>query len=200
MVTVPNLPYKSQLEPGALWANSDCGAACVWMVAKLDRLIRGLELRDDVDAMARLLARYRWGYDLSRPDQVAAARQRFATIGDLTWLAQQYRVPLFPSDYSHATTRLTIDRIRLELDQLRPVICLVLYEELTTRRNKSFKGGHYVVVKGYEADTFYLNDPYYPGDEGEGVDVPAEELAKALKPGRPNPYFSLPSGLYYRRS
>lgn len=197
MTVIIDVPYHSQIEPGALWASNDCGVACVWQLAKYDRDLKQLPLRDNIDTMAQLLARHRWGYDLKVPDQVRAARSRFSTIADLAWLATQYRVTAYPSDASRPATRLTVDRLRAELDKGRPTIVLVLYELMPTRHFTAFGGGHYVVVTGYDQDLFFLNDPYFPGQAGKEVTATSDELALAIQPGKPNPYFSVPSGLYY---
>jgi len=70
-----------------------------------------------------------------------------------------------------------------ELDAGRPVISLIRYANLKGRQNQRFRGGHFVVVVGYNEREIILNDPDWWGSKrggGAGFRVPRAEFEGAI--------------------
>lgn len=175
---VIDVPHYSQEGPTAKLYFNDCGPACVRMVWGWQqvRLGRADSPAVTIDAMAR---------------RVLRSAKAFSSILELQRLGGMYGLNLRPVSRDAG---ITPDRIRSEIGMGLPLIALVLYGELSGRQNKGFTGGHFVVVVGYDADGYYLNDPDWYGkraSEGKGWRVPAAEFEQALNPGA-NRWFSNP--------
>lgn len=177
-----DVPYYSQEDKEAQWAGNDCGIACVYMLVAFHRQ----EPPDfTIDWLAKKV--------LPRPSA-------FAYTSHLVRAGALAGVEMMSSDFRDPALQLNPSNIKNEIDKGRPVIQLIGYGHLTQRLNQKFKGGHYVVVVGYNEFGYFINDPDWYGPrrlEGKSWFVPRIEFEQAIlaQPG----WFSIPyQGVFYR--
>ena len=148
-----SVPYSGQVGTNANEHYNDCGPACVSMILK-------------------------WG-GITPPsidnlfNEVQPSGDGYTSFGDLMRLLDRHGVD---SDYD---ALVPIDDLFWILTTGVPVIALVLYGDLETIRPNSFKGNHFVVVRGMDLDTVYINDPLNTPTTGENIDVPMAMFEKA---------------------
>jgi LysM repeat protein len=158
-----DVPYHSQEDADAKWAAADCGPACVRMLIGWNALRQGQpdpNLSIDEVAKATGMGRNRFSF----PRQLVA-------VGEKYGLKLEYR-----RDAKLAA-------VLAELDAGRPVISLIRYANLKGRQNQRFRGGHFVVVAGYNDREIVLNDPDWWGNNrngGAGFRVPRAEFEGAI--------------------
>jgi hypothetical protein len=160
-----DVPYHSQEDGDARWAGADCGPACVRMLIGWNAVRQGQSnpnLTLDEVSKATGMGRRRFSF----PSQLVI-------VGENYGLKLAYRKDAkFPA-------------VLAELDAGRPVISLIRYANLTGRQNQRFRGGHFVVVVGYNDSEIVLNDPDWWGSrrsEGAGFRVPRDEFEDAIGP------------------
>lgn len=144
-----NVPYASQWGwPSA--RTGMCGPASAWMIAAADRTRRSVKMPAEitVDSIA---------------DWIGLKGSAFSSMADVRNALVAYGV------YALRTLDLTIARIKQEIDAGRPVIALGQYSHLSQRSDKTFGGGHILVVVGYDDASIICNDPDYPGSSGRQV-------------------------------
>jgi uncharacterized protein YvpB len=138
------------------YSNSDCGAACVAMWLRF----RGVEV--SVDAVS-----------------VATGRQAnypYTTFADLDKAANKYGL-----DLVHQFGTLTPLLIKDEINAGRPVIALAHYPSLPERYDPNYKASHWVILMGYDEETFFYNDPYWRNAiDGEAIPITGAQLVNAL--------------------
>ncbi|MBN2044826.1 MAG: C39 family peptidase [Anaerolineales bacterium] len=143
------VPYRSQRDSDALYAPSDCGAACVGMLLKA----YGMDVT--IDAIFRATGQ---------------PQQNFLSRGDLIKAANKYQVSL--RRFSGGDQ----DYLKRRIDENRPVIALVNYKAWSTPGSgvttmSTFTKTHFVVVTGYDGDDILINDPLWWGSRRlEGKD------------------------------
>ena len=159
------VPYHSQEDGNARWARPDCGPPCIRMMIgwNAERLWQP-DPNLSVDDVSKAMDMGRNGFSL--PKKLVAVGERFS-------LKLDYR-----SDA-------TLNRMIAELDAGRPLISLIRYANLTGRQNQRFRGGHFVVVIGYNDREIILNDPDWWSSrrsEGAGFRVSRTEFEEAIGP------------------
>lgn len=180
MNTIADVPYCSQV--GNQYRNN-CGPACVLMVYNHYRQQHGQTPAPLTVDHVRAL---------STP---AERRHNTSTTADLVAMANQINF-LYKDNFKLQSTngadiRLTPGRIRTEIDAGRPVIQLLLYRHLIERNEVLYRGGHFVVVVGYDDSRYMIHDPYWPDLEGAYWRVPANQFERAIAPEQ-NMFFSVP--------
>ncbi len=158
-----DVPYHSQEDLDARWAAADCGPTCVRMLIGWHALRRGRPNPPlTVDEVSRV---------------TGMGPSRFSFPSQLVRAAARFGLRLVE------TREMTMERVIAELDAGRPLIALVRYGSISYRQKLSFRGGHFVVVIGYDSQHIYVNDPYWWGDrraEGAGLAVPRREFERAI--------------------
>lgn len=121
---------------------SDCGAACVAMIANYKGRACSV---DDVSKQTGKPKNY---ISLSFAELMTAA----ATFGVVL------------KHYSGAA----IEDFASDIDAGKPAIVLVNYRSLpaTNRSDAQYNGGHYILVIGYGSDSIVYHDPYWPTADG----------------------------------
>ena len=143
------VPYRSQRDSDALYAPSDCGAACVGM------LLKAYGMNATIDEIFKATGQ---------------PQQNFLSRGDLIKAASQYQVTL--RRFSDGDQ----DYLKRKIDQNRPVIALVNYAAWSKPGSgvvtqSDFAKTHFVVVTGYDGDDVLINDPLFWGSRRqEGKD------------------------------
>lgn len=152
-----DVPFRSQIGPGAGAFNKDCGAACANMLFQYMLIRAGFRpaLAVTVD-------------DMARDSELAIKGDKGLTPQAVAGLLQRYGIA------AEAVRPLTVDLILHYLDEVGPVIVLVKYAHI---RRDPFTGGHFMVVYGYGTHGFWMHDPY---TGGANLYVPREALERAL--------------------
>jgi hypothetical protein len=138
------------------YSNSDCGPACVAM---------WLNYRSKVVTV----------------DDVSKATGKppgytYTVFADLDRAANFYGL-----DLVHYLGTLTLDIIRREIDALRPVLALVHYPSLIEKFSKTYSLSHWILIMGYDGDTFFYHDPYWlTAVDGAAIPITQAQLLVAL--------------------
>lgn len=172
------VPYHSQEDQDARWAGADCGPTCIRMLIGWDALRRG---RPDPNISVDEVSQ-----------KTGMGRYRFSFPRQLVTVGARYGLKLVE------TRSADMNRVIAELDAGRPVISLIRYGSIPGRQNVTFRGGHFVVVIGYDDHYIYLNDPDWWGDlrdKGAGFAVTRANFERAIgadswKAGNP-PYWAV---------
>jgi hypothetical protein len=117
------------------WSKSDCGSACLAMVANY------LNHPCSVDDVSIKTGRPRNFLALDYNELIAAA-SRFGIT--LHWFGGA-----------------TLDALCSDLDHNKPVIVLVNYKDLPSRYDLNYNAGHYIVIVGYDSTGVIYHDPYF---------------------------------------
>ncbi len=136
-----NIPYRSQRDSDALYAPSDCGAACVAMI---------------LEAV---------GVNVSIDDVFKNTHQhqtKFLSRSDLKHTASHYSLALEKFQDGNK------DFIVSSINQNRPLIALVNYQAWVkpgsgVETQSKFEKTHFVVVTGYDGNDILINDPLWWG-------------------------------------
>lgn len=135
------IPYRSQRDSDALYAPSDCGAACVAM------LLQAFGIQVSIDDVFRATAEPQWAF-LSRSNLKTAASQFQLSLRRF-------------SDGDQAF-------IKRKIDDNRGVIALINYAAWSragsgVSTQSTFAKTHFVVITGYDGDDVLINDPLWWG-------------------------------------
>jgi uncharacterized protein YvpB len=174
---VLEVPWVSQLDPVTAPEGYDCGQACVLML---------LQYYDKVnsDVTVKTLT------DILSGSTTAAALKGLAALSS-------FGLALDTTPVERTTS--SIASLRKLIAAGRPVILLVNYgdldliDHLQSGRNQ---GLHWLVLTGYDEDTFYVNDPLWlswqlngqGGRGGGGLKLSIDNLAVAVRTYEPALY------------
>lgn len=165
---VLNVPYLSQLGPGADLHSNDCGAACA----------------------AMLIGAYTG--DTLTPDEVydatGAQGDRYLSAAQLLAVLRSYNVPAaWDQD-------LPLGELFELLAGKKPFIALIKYQALRDAglTESQFAGMHFLVVCGADIRNVYVHDPLWRGEGGRYLAVPTQVFMQAWSeagsdPAAPNP-------------
>jgi hypothetical protein len=166
------IPYRSQSDPDANFATTDCGAACVAM------LLEGFGNFVKIDDIFKATNRPHNVF-LSRGDMIKAA-------GDFNLGLRRYNVG-------------SQDFLKNSIDANKPLIALVNYKAWSdpgsgVSTQSSFKSAHFVVVTGYDGNDVFIHDPLWWGPrrlEGKDKRMTYAQFAAAWStahtfPGNPD--------------
>lgn len=134
------VPYRSQHDQDAQISRLDCGPACVAMILQF------------------------YGKNIAIDDVTRIAGLDSTNANELKSAAENWNVHLM----------LLLDIAPHEIEDLidagRPMIALVDYAKFgDNRQDRNYNGLHWVVIVGYDAKYFYINDPdYWSGRRLEG--------------------------------
>ena len=161
-VTILQVPWVSQLGPGAAFALGDCGPACAAMV--LNYLGRQVTV-DQVSIQTGLPRSYKWS-------SFVHIKKAFRYWGIESYWARNC----------------TLDNLRVELDNNRPVIVLVDYDHLPVYWDANYAAkspnGHFILLVGYSTDgRFHYHDPYYPNRDGAFIACTEAQFEEAWGEG-----------------
>jgi hypothetical protein len=143
------VPYQSQITPGAMQHNNDCGAASTLMVLN--------------------------AYNLAKELTVDQIYDKVAPSGDISLSATGLQAVL--TSYKVKNKWMADMQIHDMYDVLvdqRLAIALIHYAPLVKAKlteKTNFLGAHFVVVVGMDIKSISLNDPYTTGS-GAGIEVP----------------------------
>jgi hypothetical protein len=154
MINLP-IPYKSQWAADAVKSKSDCYAASLAMVAAAFGKNYSTDQLTVISGAGTGMTSMIQAIDAIQAIGLIATRTRGSTISDL----------------------------KSFLDVGRPVIALLHYGALSDRQDQNFKGGHFLVARGYDDSAIITNDPDYYGariNDGEAKRYPIWEFEKAM--------------------
>jgi uncharacterized protein YvpB len=165
-----DVPYLSQWDaPDADDRPGDCGPACVAMLAHYLT-----DERPTVDDAATAAGQPR-----------TAPGKWYTGHAQLRAAARAFGLNLLTRSPASGNP-LALDLVEIELAAGRPVIALINYGTLADDvggNQDSFRGGHWVLVIGYDADNFYIHDPDFWGTrrfEGAERRVSRQALGRAM--------------------
>jgi hypothetical protein len=160
------VPFRTQRD-GSPYAGSNCGPAALAMVLEAYGISQG---NDDLRYLTHT-------YQGTWPRRGGTALQHMAQVGEDFGLRA---VGLYEGDRFR---RWSVDDVRAEVEQGRPVIALVKYRLLPGRDYSPVRYDHYVVLWDVTPDGFIYNDPIYPGgDEGFARFMTTAQLDAAMAP------------------
>jgi LysM repeat protein len=156
-------PYRSQLD-GTPWQAANCGPVSLGMgLDSLGIRISSTELRRQVTNAQ--------GFGGNSVGTLMDALARVATRNG----AQA--VGLFEGNQ---IARWSLDDLRGQLRQGRPVIVQVRYRYLPGRGRSLYAGDHYIILTGRNGDAFLYNDPMDADGPGFNRQMTAGELERAM--------------------
>jgi len=156
------------------YSNSDCGSACVAMIANY---IGKLPIIVTVDEASIATGQPRGFKSLGFADLIKAGAHFGLT------LAHDYGV--------------MIDQFSADIDAGKPSIILVNYKSLpaSNRYDARYDGGHYILFVGYGSDSVIYHDPYWPVASGGAfrllTHAEFETAYSTVAPGNTSAYHSL---------
>jgi hypothetical protein len=162
-----DVPFRTQKDGGA-WQTSNCGPAALGMV--LDAFGVGGQATDDL--------RFR-----SHTYQGTVGMRTGTALQHIAHVAEDFGVPTTglynaAGGYNHWS----LDDIRGQLRQGRPVMPLVRLYLLPGNEGLGARWGHYILLTGISANGFFYNDPLKPSAaEGVGRQISAEQLERAIE-------------------
>jgi len=124
--------YKSQWDSDGGISKDDCGPTCLAMILNY------------------------YGENLTTDEVFKAAGagiDKYVTISQLIKAGNKWGYK------GHWEINCTEARLNQLLDKQLPPIALIHYEPLSSRQDKNFKGGHFIVMVGEDWDVWIANDP-----------------------------------------
>ena len=161
-----DVPFRTQKD-GGRWQTSNCGPAALGMV--LDGFGLVGQATDDL--------RFR-----SHTYQGTVGMRTGTALQHIARVAEDFGVPTHGL-YNAAGefNRWSLDDVRSQLKQGRPVMPLVRLYLLPGNEGLGARWGHYILLTGVSQDGFFYNDPLKPSaDEGFGRWIPAGQLELAM--------------------
>lgn len=158
-----NVPYISQLGTGADVYNNDCGAAAGAMLVQ--------------------------GYTDKKPT-VDQFHQATGVTVDVYLSAYQIINALAYYEVPANWKISNLLTLLVDLNSGRPVICLISYGVLVDAKvtqNITFRGFHFIVAVGYDAENIYINDPLWKDAGGKEVAVPQGVFNRSWQQAGANP-------------
>lgn len=136
-----DIPYRSQSDSDALYAATDCGAACVAM------LLEAFGMNVKIDDIFKSTGR---------------RQSEFLSRTDLLTAADKHHIKL--EKFNQGSKQFLMDAI----DDSRPFIALVNYAAWSKPGSgvpvmTDYAKTHFVVVTGYDGDFVFINDPLWFG-------------------------------------
>ena len=130
------VPYKSQWDDDARGTINDCGPTSVAMILN------------------------HYGLNVTT-DEV------FSRTGAGSGVISVQQLQQAISSYGHSSKYIkgsSPTELKKLIDNGIPVIALVHYGDLSSRQDKNYTDGHFLVVTGYHRDGYYVNDPDFWGE------------------------------------
>lgn len=148
MNTIP-VPFVSQIVPGALMHNNDCGAASVLMVLRAYNICKEVTVDQIYDKM----------HPSGDGPLYGSVLQSFLASHGIknTWAGGVHIHDMYDV-----------------LVSKKPIIVLIHYAPLVAAgltEKKGFLGAHFVVVTGMDVNSICINDPYTTGVGGTEIPV-----------------------------
>lgn len=131
-----NVPYKSQWDDDATATANDCGPASAAMILNF----------------------YNKNLSTDEVFYKTGAGQGYVSFAQMMQAINQYGFR------SEILTGQSIQKLKDLIDQGIPPIVLIHYGALSSRQDKGFKGPHFVVLRGYRDDGYFVNDPDFWGN------------------------------------
>lgn len=157
MLQLP-VPYRSQWDTDARRHIPDCGPTCIAMVLNF----LGVEVTPD-----QL-------YDVTLYESPG----KYTTIGELRKAGQASGVE-FPFQPYASSQHEALEKLRVNLEEGRPLVALVDYEPWIGHTGISYGGGHFVVVTGYDEGAISFHDPLFSGlrrEQGAHFTLPKDRF------------------------
>jgi hypothetical protein len=138
MTNILPVPHVSQIAPGALMHNNDCGAASVLMVLRSYNLAKDMTVDQVYDQL----------YPVGDAPLHAGVPMRSLALAGITndWRADVHTHDMYDT-----------------LVMRCPIIALIHYAPLVDAgltEKTGFRGAHFVVVIGMDIENIYIHDPY----------------------------------------
>lgn len=130
-----NVPYSSQDDSNSNLFKDDCGPACIRMLMQF----KGISPLPTVNQLSEQTTL------TSKDDGLYI--QQLVDLGNRNGLNLSL------------SSGLDLPGIRAQIDLGIPCISLIEYGAIPGREDAKFTGLHFVVVTGYDDDSFYINDP-----------------------------------------
>jgi uncharacterized protein YvpB len=141
------VPYRSQ-QSDSPWAGSNCGPASLAMVLASYGIHTTVDLlRDRVND-----AQNSWD-----DEQAGTAIHVLSAIG------RQHGLRPLDMLAGRDLKRWSLADVRAHLVAGRPVVAQVWYPGLPSRQHAAYRGDHYIVITGFDADIFVYRDPVDDG-------------------------------------
>jgi LysM repeat protein len=157
------VPYRGQLD-GSPYAEANCGPTSIGMVLESFGLPASLaSLRAEV-----LDAQQMWGNSTG------------TLLTALAQVVEDHGLKTYGLREDGAIRRWSLDDVRAQLRQRRPVVAQARYRALPGREGSYYRGDHYIVITGVLDDGFLYNDPI--DFDGPGWDrvISGERLERAM--------------------
>jgi hypothetical protein len=154
MKKILDVPYKSQWDDDARATQNDCGPA----------------------SAAMIIASYGENHSIDDIFYKSGAGLGYVNFDQMRKAVQYYGFK-----YA-AVVDQTKEQLISLIDQGIPPIALIHYKKLEGRQDQGFGGAHFLVVKGYDDNGVYLNDPDWWDErrnEGNGFYVSWSEFMEA---------------------
>lgn len=141
--TVLQVPWVSQLGPGAAYTRGDCGPACTTMWLHYYGLTN-LTV-DDCSSRTGLARGYRY-----------------------TMPAHLMNIMRYYGHETYWRDKLDLEDLVDQIKDGEPCILLVEYDQLpiALRYDKSYQYGHWILIVGYNNSEMVYHDPYFPSTAG----------------------------------
>jgi uncharacterized protein YvpB len=144
-----DIPYISQFDPTAGNHSADCGPTCLAMILNAQR---PLAQYVTVDALYA-----------HHPDLQDKAFRDYTNLDEMRRVSQGEGMALQRQDFANG--RVALEGLKQLVGRGTPFIALVNYNETWNRiiREHSFRGGHFVVVTGFDDKHIFVHDPLFQG-------------------------------------
>jgi hypothetical protein len=157
-----NVPYRSQWAADAGFKNGDCGPTCLAMILNF----HGQAITPD-----GVYQHITYGEHDPDPEK------GYTNFNQLMKAAEAKQVTLTYKKYHDTGRDAAFRSMRANLDAGNPGIALVRYAPWETVVGNLFKGGHFVVVTGYDENHIFIHDPLFgmwvkPPEKGAHYSMP----------------------------
>lgn len=139
------VPYISQFDETAASRISDCGPTCLAMILNAERPAAQQVTVDQL-------------YDRHLPHKGA---HDFTTIAEMLQVGRAEGLGMSRRDLANGPAAL--QELRRLIEANNPFIVLVNYSKWDDIARNHFRGGHYVVVTGFDEEHVFVHDPLFRG-------------------------------------